>query len=197
MSFDYSIFRLVNGASGKLQLLDWLGLFLADYLGYVIILGIIILLFLKKDWRQRFYFFSLGALSVILSRGVATEVIRFFYYRPRPFLTLNIQPLINSDQTGSFPSGHATAYFALAMVVYYFCEKNREIFSRKWEWLFMGAALLMGIARIFIGVHWPLDILAGAIIGIGSAFLVKQILPAPPSAEKIPSTKHQISNNIQ
>ena len=137
------------------------------------------LLFLKKDWRQRFYFFSLGALSVILSRGVITEVIRFFYYRPRPFLTLNIQPLINSDQAGSFPSGHATAYFALAMVVYYFCEKNRENLSQKWEWWFMGAAILMGIARIFVGVHWPSDVLAGAIIGILSAVLIRGILPLP------------------
>lgn len=186
MNFDITLFRFINGLSGKLQLLDWLGIFLADYLGYLIILGTIILLFIEKDWRQRFYFFSLAALSVILSRGIITEVIRFFYYRPRPFLIINTHQLINSDQTGSFPSGHATAYFALAMVAFYFCEKNREALSRKWEWWFFGATLLMGIARIFIGVHWPSDILGGALIGIGSTYLIKQILP-PPSAK----TKNQ------
>ena len=179
LNFDESLFRLINGLSGKVAILDWLAIFLADYLGYVLILGAIILFFQEKKWQQRFYFFSLGALSIILSRGILTEAIRFFYYRPRPSVALGIHPLINSDVTGSFPSGHATAYFALAMVVYYFCEKNKESISRKWQMWFIGLTVLMGIARIFIGVHWPSDILVGAIIGIGSAFLVKQILPAP------------------
>ncbi len=180
MNLDYTLFHFINGLSNKLQLLDWLAIFLTDYLGYFLVLGAIILFFLEKKWQQRFYFFSLGALSIILSRGILTEAIRFFYYRPRPFIALGIHPLINSDVTGSFPSGHATAYFALATVVYYFCEKNKESINRRWQLWFIGLTVLMGIARIMIGVHWPSDILVGAIIGIGSAFLVKQLLPEPP-----------------
>ncbi len=179
MNLDYTLFRLINGLSGKVAIFDWLAIFLADYLGYVLILGAIILFFLEKKWQQRFYFFSLGALSVILSRGIITEAIRFFYYRPRPSVALGIHPLINSDVTGSFPSGHATAYFALAMVVYYLFEKNKESISRKWQLWFIGLTVLMGIARIIVGAHWPSDILVGAIIGVVSAFLIRQILPAP------------------
>lgn len=179
LNFDESLFRLINGLSGRVAIFDWLAIFLADYLGYFLILGATILFFQEKKWRERFYFFSLAALSIILSRGILTEAIRFFYYRPRPFITLGIHPLINPDMTGSFPSGHATAYFALATVVYYFCEKNKEGISRRWQLWFIGLTVGMGIARIFIGAHWPSDILVGAIIGIGSAYLVKQLLPAP------------------
>ena len=169
MTIDQIIFQVINGLAHKWWLLDWLGIFLASYLNYFLILIAIFLLIKERNWRWRIYFFCLASLSVILARGVITEIIRFFYYRPRPFLVLQIQPLVNHDITASFPSGHATAYFALALAIFYI--------NRKWGWWFLGAALLMGLARIFVGVHWPLDILAGALIGLGSAFLIKKLLP--------------------
>ena len=46
----------------------------------------------------------------------------------------------------------------------------------KWS---LGMALLIGLGRIFVGIHWPLDIIAGAAIGLGSAFLIRKILPIP------------------
>jgi len=170
MTIDQIIFQVINGLAHKWWLLDWLGIFLASYLNYFLILIAIFLLIKERNWRWRIYFFCLSGLSVILARGIITEIIRFFYYRPRPFLVLQIQSLLgNSDVAGSFPSGHATAYFALALAIFYI--------NRKWGWWFLGAALLMGLARIFVGVHWPLDILAGALIGLGSAFLIRKLLP--------------------
>ena len=172
MSIDYSIFQLIHGLANRWWLFDWLGIFLAQYLPYLIVLFAFFLLAKEKNWRQRIYFFCLAGLSVILARGVITEIIRFFYYRPRPFLALQFQSLLgNSDIAGSFPSGHAAAYFALALAVFYI--------NRKLGWWFLGAAFLVGLGRIFVGVHWPLDILAGAVIGLGSAFLVRKFLPKP------------------
>lgn len=168
---DFLIFNFFNNLSGKWWLFDWLGIFFAEYLAYFLIFAFVFLLIKEKNRKQRIYFFSLATLSLILSRGIITEAIRFFYYRPRPFLFFNIQPLINQSMTGSFPSGHAAAFFALALAVFYF--------NRRWGWRFFGLVLLMGLARIFIGVHWPSDILVGAIIGLLSTFLIKQILPSP------------------
>lgn len=166
---DTSLFNLINGFSNKWWPLDWLGIFLANYSGYFLAATAIILLIRIKDKKQRIHFFSLTILSVILARGIITEIIRFFYYQPRPFLILEIQPLIAHAPTGSLPSGHAAAFFALALTVFYF--------NRKWGcWIFT-LSLFMGLARIFAGVHWPLDILAGALIGLGSVFIVKKILP--------------------
>lgn len=164
-----SLFNLIHGLSGKWWPLDWLGIFLAEYLAYLLILTTIILLLQEKGRLRRIHFFSLAVLSIILGRGIIVESIRFFYGQPRPFSVLGFEPLINHSTNGSFPSGHAAAFFALALAVYFF--------SKKWGVWFFAAATLMGIARVFVGVHWPIDILAGALIGLGSGFLVKKILP--------------------
>ncbi len=178
MNFDVYFFQIIHNLANKWWLFDWFGIFLAEYLPYFIALFVLFLLAKEKDWRQRIYFFALAGLSVILARGIITEIIRFFYYRPRPFLALQFQSLLgNFDIAGSFPSGHAAAYFALALAVFYFSAQG----GKKWGWRFLIAAILIGIARIFVGVHWPSDVLIGAIIGLGSAFLIKKILPAPKS----------------
>ncbi len=170
MNLDNFIFQIIHSLADRWWLFNWLGIFLAEYLPYLMVVFAIFILIGEKNWRQRVYFFALAGLSVILSRGIITEIIRFFYYRPRPFLVLQIQSLLgNSDIAGSFPSGHATAYFALALAVFYF--------DKKWGWRFLIAAILMGIARIFVGVHWPSDILVGALIGLATAFIIKSILP--------------------
>ena len=171
MAFDSSLFQFISGLSHKFWLFDWLGIFFASYLGYLLVFIFLILLLKEKNWRQRIYFTSLAALSVILSRGVITEVIRFFYYHPRPFAVLGIEPLINHATSGSFPSGHSAAFFALALAVFYL--------NRKWGWKFLIAVSVMGIARIFVGVHWPSDILGGAVIGLISVIIIRKLLPSP------------------
>ncbi|MEK7634360.1 MAG: phosphatase PAP2 family protein [Patescibacteria group bacterium] len=170
-SFDIFLFNLINKFSHKWWFLDNLGIFLAGYFGYFLLLIAVILILKEKKWQDKIYFASFTALSLILARGIIAEIIKFFVSRPRPFSTLNIQPLAqyNGYDSGmSFPSGHASLFFALAFAIFYF--------DKKWGIRFLIAALIMGIARIFIGVHWPLDIIVGALIGIGSAFLAGKIL---------------------
>ncbi|MEK7162992.1 MAG: phosphatase PAP2 family protein [Patescibacteria group bacterium] len=164
---DIYFFNIINSFAGRWWALDWLGIFLANYLGYFLVAIAILILIKEKDRRRQIYFFSLVMLSVIISRGIITEIIRFFYYRPRPFLVLEIKPLISHISTASFPSGHAAAFFALALAVFYF--------NKKVGWWFLISAVFMGLARIFVGVHWPSDILAGMIVGLGSVWLVRFI----------------------
>jgi undecaprenyl-diphosphatase len=168
-SFDYSLFQLINGLARQNKILDGPAVFLANYFQYFLIVIAFFLVFNKtKDWRRRLFIFSFFALSVILARGLITEIIRFFYSRPRPFVVLNISPLINHDITGSFPSGHMTFYFVLALTIF--------LLNKKRAWFFVAAVILMGLARIFVGVHWPTDILGGILIAIFSYFFVQKIL---------------------
>ncbi|MEE8131651.1 MAG: phosphatase PAP2 family protein [Candidatus Paceibacterota bacterium] len=171
MNFDLIIFQFINGLAGKFKIFDLFGIFLANYLGYFLIFLAVLLIITRKNWQQRFYFFSLTTLSIILARGIITEIIRFFYSRPRPFSILQIQPLIELGPGGSFPSGHMTFYFALAFAVFFI--------HKRWGWRLMGATFIIGLARIFTGIHWPLDIIAGAVIGIISVLLIKKLLPSP------------------
>ncbi|MDP3999079.1 MAG: phosphatase PAP2 family protein [bacterium] len=165
---DQSIFLFIHGLAEKNRFLDWAGILLADYLAYFLILGAVYFIFVQKEWRRRYYIFSFTLLTLVLSRGLLTEIIRYFYYRPRPFIALDFTPLINHDTAAAFPSGHAAVYFALALSVFY-------LINRTWGWWFLAAALLMGLARVFVGVHWPLDILGGLVVALISFFVVKRL----------------------
>ena len=165
---DQKLFNLIHSFAGKSRLLDFLGIFFADYIGYFLIIIAAALLFSLKSWKEKYYSFALLALSLILSRGILTELIRYFYHRSRPFSVLSFEPLIDGVNQGAFPSGHAAFYFALAGVILFL--------NTKWGWRFIGAAALMGLARIFVGVHWPLDIAGGALVAVLSAFAAKRIL---------------------
>lgn len=167
---DLTIFNFVHQFAGQFAILDLLGVFFAKYVAYILVIMWIILFFKEQGFKNRLYFFSLTALSTILSRGIITEVIRFFYNRPRPFAALNFEPLI-SNGSFSFPSGHMTFYFAMFMAIFYVVK------SRNVVWWFLGLTVLMGLARIYCGVHYPSDIFGGAAIGILSAGFVYWILP--------------------
>lgn len=180
-SFNQYAFRLIFMWSRRNFFLDWFGVFLANYLPYLIVLWFLIWAFYRKDKRMRILVFADGALAVILARGIVTQAIRFFYHHLRPFQVLSFTPLI-PESSYSFPSGHAAWFFALAMAVYFY---NR----RMGIWYFILAALI-GIARIFVGVHWPLDIMGGAAAGVVCAMLTHRLVK--PYLEKI-STPPQIS----
>ena len=167
MSFDLYFFNLIHAFSGQSRFLDFIGVFLADYLGYFLMAAAVYLLFKIKE---KFYFFSLTALAVLLARGLIVDIIRLIYERQRPFVSLDFAPLISQVPIASFPSGHATFFFAIAFAMWFF--------NRIWSYWFLAGACLMGLARVFVGVHWPSDILAGALVGFLSVLVIKWILPS-------------------
>ncbi len=171
-AFNQWAFEVIYGWSHRYPLLDIVGVFFAEYLAYFLVAAFFVLLYYEKEWPRRFYLFAEGAIAVMLSRGLVTEIIRFFSHHLRPFDAIGIKPLI-PESGWSFPSGHMTFYFALAMVVWYT--------NRKWGQWFLVLTAIMGIARIYVGVHWPLDILGGAAIGVLSAVVVRYLLKTPRS----------------
>lgn len=171
MALDLSIFNIIFGLSHKSGFVDGLIIFFAEYLPYIMALSALVLVFRMKDWKGKVNAFALIALSLILSRFLITELIRAIYFRPRPFVTLGIEPLINHSMTPAFPSGHAALFFALAFAVFL-------ISKRLGAWLIVGSAL-MGIARVAAGVHWPMDIVAGALVALLSVAVVSWALRRP------------------
>ena len=160
---NISVFQFIFGLSHRNFFFDELGIFLAQYLPYLLVIGAIAFVFLFEDWKHRILLGIEGLLAAILARGIVTELIRYFYHSPRPFVALNLSPLV-SESSWSFPSGHAMLFFALAMTIFYASR-------RLGAWYFAFAAI-NGLARIFVGVHWPLDIIGGALLGIVSAMVV-------------------------
>jgi undecaprenyl-diphosphatase len=144
---------------------DLLIVFFAKYFGYILV-GLL-LIFLARDWKKYLPLFWHVAAAAILSRGTITEAVRFFWQRSRPFVEQNIVPLVEHSSSSSFPSGHASFYFAIGTVLYFYNKKAGA--------LFLLASLFIGISRVLAGLHWPSDIAGGAVIGIFSGILVIQL----------------------
>ena len=104
-------------------------------------------------------------VAAVFSRFVFSEIIRHFYNKPRPVEVISgLQKLIEQTPGGSFPSGHAAFFFAIAGTVF--------IYDRKWGIAFFIGALLMGVARVYAGIHWPIDIVGGAALGFASSLII-------------------------
>lgn len=157
MIFDLYLFSLVNGLAGKWPLLDSVAIFFAQYLGYFLLFSLLVFLILdyKKYWRMVVE----SLLAAFIVRFVIVELFYFLHFRFRPFVHNQVHLLIPYDPAKtSFPSGHASFYFALSTIIYGYNKRAGTLF-------FVGSALI-SISRVFVGVHWPSDIIAGAIIGI-------------------------------
>lgn len=164
---DASLFSFFFSLAHKNQFLDWLIIFFAEYLIFILAIIAAILILKEKDWHRRFYFAALAIISTILSRAVFTEIIQFYYYHPRPFAAADISPLINHAATSSFPSGHM-AFFSIVLTVWLI---NRRIGA----W-FAAGAFLVGVSRIAAGIHWFTDILGGIFVGALGFFIIYYLL---------------------
>ena len=165
---DSSVFNAIHSIAGQFGILDALIVFFAKYFGYFLVLGAAIFIYKEKDWHKRFYYFALSVLTIIISRGILAEIIRQLGGEV-PATGLGFEPLVNHSATAaSFPSGHAAFYFALALAMISIDKKR--------GWIYLAGAALIGLARVAAGVHWPSDILAGAIVGLISFLVVEWAL---------------------
>jgi undecaprenyl-diphosphatase len=124
-------------------------------------------LFLVKDkWRStngRHGAVAAG-FSALLALGVA-QLIADLWARPRPYLAHpDAHLFIAASPDTSFPSDHATAAFAIAVAIL--------LRHRKAGWLALGLALVLSIARVAVGTHYPGDVLAGAALGTAAALVL-------------------------
>jgi len=152
---DVYLFQKINQFILKWLWLDTLGIFFAQYFEYA--LAVSLLLFLAVGFRRYWKMLVQAFISALLARFVIVEFIRWLWQRPRPL----------PNGVPAFPSGHAAFYFALSTIVFFY--------NKKIGLLFYLASFLICLARVFTGLHWPSDILAGAGIGLLVGCLVYKI----------------------
>ena len=163
MYYDIKIFETINGLANQSKILDLLGIFFAEYLSYILVLFLLYFLFWpKKDRIKNRAMVLVSLAAAIIARFVVKTIIIFFYERPRPYVNLSLAHKLisvsSSENFQSFPSGHAMFFFALSTVIY--------CFNKKLGIFFLICSTIISIARIFAGIHWPSDILGGAVLGI-------------------------------
>ena len=163
-----TLFDFIFGFANRSLLLDDTIVFFAEYLPYLMLGGVGFMILYRKKPRMRLLLVIEATLALILSYGIVTASLRFFYHHPRPFMERGFEPLIAGTLTNSFPSGHAAVLFALLPLVF--------SLDRRFGFAYLVPALLSGFARIVVGVHWPFDIVGGAVLGVLGGLLVRQLL---------------------
>lgn len=177
LTLDHQIFTAINSLAGKYYWLDLLAIICAKYLIFVIFgaaLGWWVSLHKSKPttaWPMegKRKWLALGHLGITaIGIYLLNNLIALIHFRERPFLHEGVKQIVNPISEKSFPSDHAAASFAVATVILFY-NKALGVF------LFI-LAILVGLGRIYTGVHYPLDILSGAFVGIFTALVIKIIL---------------------
>lgn len=201
LNFDHQIFQFINSLAGQNVWLDGLAIFCAQYLIFIIGAIVSFLIFKKKEekkiqevkiFKKRAWFFPAGSqpqevvkpqiqpqinnklvvlqalLAAIFSYFTA-YFVKFIHLRKRPFTGREVIQLLENPLTSqSFPSGHTTLAFALAFTIYFYHKRLGSFL------LFL--AFLVGFGRVLTGVHYPIDILGGILIGFFGALILKFVL---------------------
>jgi undecaprenyl-diphosphatase len=166
--FDVTVFHWINHLAGHLPVVDALLSFIARYA-----LELYAALFLvgwfalpKTESRQRHNLVVAG-FAGILALAV-NALIGAVWFRPRPFMALpkgTMIQLIPHSADASFPSDHVSGAFAF----------SGALWRRGPRWLsrtFTVLAVILLFARVYVGVHWPTDVLASVVVGVASSSIM-------------------------
>jgi len=175
MGWDYDLERWINAAAGSHHLPDVLMQAVASW-SEPIFIGVVCIWLVLGWWRARPEEVG-GAAVALLASGVALAinvVIAHFWFRPRPFVTHpgTVHLILGHSADASFPSDHAAAAFAISGILF-------ALHRRLGALALVFSALVM-YARIYVGDHYPTDVLGGMAIGLGCAVLLMSVFRVIP-----------------
>lgn len=159
------LFTYVNNFAGQSKFFDTLFVFITNYLAYIVV-GIVIGYFFIKEFRDKktlpdtlhhtSHFFYLCVS--FLTTWVVVELIKAFVAHPRPFQIISsLTVLAPFGSLDSFPSAHTALTTAIGTSVFFL---NKHL-----GYVLLLFALVVGFSRIYVGVHFPIDVLFGVVIG--------------------------------
>ena len=162
MFLNREVFFFLNGLAGRCAGLDAFWIFWAKY--SVFIFGLAWVYYFRRD-RELFLRMFL-AILITIAVVSAVKNIRVF---PRPFTQENVRLLIAHHADSAFPSKHSATAFTIAFGIFL---KRKKIGV-----LFLALASLVAASRVVTGLHYPLDVLTGAVLGIIISSAVHRFLP--------------------
>lgn len=162
---NYTVFQFFNDFAGQYSWIDKLMELFAQDIVWIMLLVMTYLWFTGKEAKQKlvFYSFLSASLSLLIARFIISPAVN----HSRPFVEHTVLQLIPHAPDASFPSDHATLAFSLAFSVLFV--------SRKLGIFLFVLALLTGISRVYVGVHYPGDILGALLLAFAISFVIAKL----------------------
>lgn len=165
--WNWALARSLNGLAGRSAAVDLAMAVIATDLIFVLVLA-------AASWwfwpglRGSGPLAALAAGAAVIVGQAFNLLIGHFIYVPRPFVAHQVLLLVQAARDSSFPSDHATAAFSIAATALLWRMPGR--------WLILIGAVLIAIARVYVGAHYPLDVIVGAALGTLWAMLSRVII---------------------
>ena len=164
IEFDTALFYFIN-VTLQNSFFDWFMPFITERNHWFPVWGILAISLFWKGGKKGRTVVLLIIPVIFLSDQLAAHVLKPLIGRARPCAVLpGVHLLVPLKTSLSFPSAHASNFFAVATYFNYFYPKYR--------WVYFTAAFFVALSRVSIGVHYPLDIIAGGILGASCALFV-------------------------
>jgi undecaprenyl-diphosphatase len=158
---DVQLFRFMNGTLSN-PVFDFLMPIITDLNKFrpVLVFTAAVLLWMLVRGKRHVKLAALLLIAtIVVSDQLSSSVLKYWLERPRPCHGLHhVHLLVGCGSGFSFPSSHAVNNFAAALILAFFIPRAK--------WWFFGFASLVAFSRVYVGVHYPSDVLGGAIIGL-------------------------------
>lgn len=164
IQYDIALFTRING-QWNTAFLDWLLPLLRDQYFwsplYLFLASFMIMNFGKNGFYWVLAFLVTFSIGDIVSSHLIKPAVGRLRPCNDPLLADSVRRLIHCGSGKSFTSSHATNHFALGM----FCFKTFVFAGAPWRWMFLFWAMIISYSQVYVGVHFPLDIIGGGILG--------------------------------
>jgi undecaprenyl-diphosphatase len=169
-AFDVALFRAVNDQTG-IAFFDALFIFLTKFnqsWGIAALASVFI--FIRRKW-EGLTVLLLCVVAIAIADQTASHLFKPLIQRTRPCFELaDVHLLINQPRSFSFASSHAANTAAVATILFFFFAKS-TLLDKSFVWVMSGYALMVGLSRIYVGVHYPSDVMGGFLIGVAGGAL--------------------------
>ncbi len=162
---DAAVTAWINAGAGHLPLVDFLMVWISAIGVPLLVVAVAIQWWVPRSDRPTRHVLVAAGLSFLLGLGF-NQIILLFVQRVRPYDAHITHLIIARSADFSFPSDHATASFAIAAAFLLHGLPRRG-------GMFLAAAVLLAVSRVYIGTHYVGDVLGGAVTGIVAAILVQ------------------------
>ncbi|RYZ21335.1 MAG: phosphatase PAP2 family protein [Chitinophagaceae bacterium] len=181
LELDRSLFRLLNGRLHN-SLFDAVLPFLRNSLTWLP-LYLFLFVFVLVNFRKRWWIVGYAISTATLTDTLSSTIIKNLIYRQRPCSDPDLEGQVRfivsyCPMSSSFTSSHAANHFGIATFLFLLLRP----FIGRWAWGFIIWAAAIGYAQIYVGVHYPGDILGGIAVGVLTGWMLYRLFCYHPGA---------------